>query len=320
MVMKIAFIGLGSIAKRHIRNLSEVLSERSVDYSIDVYRHGDRAIKDPEMRKLISNVFNEAELEQHSYDVIFITNPTALHYETVKRCVNQAKHLFIEKPAFDRTNVDISALKLKKDSVYYVACPLRYTAVLQYIKENVDLSSVYSVRAISSSYLPDWRPGTDYRLTYSAKKELGGGVAIDLIHEWDYLTSFFGLPQKVYSFESKISALEITSNDIAVYMGIYADKVIELHLDYFGRKTIRELQLFTKEETITADLVHHTVTCGKDGKVISLGDERNAYQKRELCHFLDIIDGFAENDSDIYNALQVLKIAGGTKEYADGRI
>ena len=62
----------------------------------------------------------------------------------------------------------------------------------QYVKNNVDLSKVYSARAISSSYLPDWRPGQDYRTTYSAHKDMGGGVSIDLIHEWDYLSWLFG--------------------------------------------------------------------------------------------------------------------------------
>ena len=74
-------------------------------------------------------------------------------------------------------------IQLKYGSTYYVACPLRYNAVIQYIKDNIDLQDVISVRSISSSYLPDWRPGVDYRKTYSAKKELGGGVSIDLIHE-----------------------------------------------------------------------------------------------------------------------------------------
>ncbi len=312
--MKIAFIGLGSIAKRHIKNLVQILNDKNVMYSIDVFRHGCGMIEDQEIKSLVSEVFNEAELEQHYYDIIFVTNPTALHFDTIKRCVNQAKHLFIEKPVFDNTDVDISKLGLKGGSVYYVACPLRYTSVLQYIKENVDFNSVYEARAISSSYLPEWRPGIDYRTTYSAKKELGGGVAIDLIHEWDYLTSFMGFPEKVYGIEKKVSDLEITSNDIATYIGVYNDKVVELHLDYFGRKTMRELLLFTKEETIRADLVGHTVSYEKSGKVVSFNDERNAFQKRELCHFLDIVDGNASNDNDVENALRVLKLADSTEK------
>ena len=307
--MKIAFMGLGSIAKRHIKNLAEILTDRGIIFSIDVFRHNGGEIDDMEIKTIVAKVYKEKELVDHRYDIIFITNPTSLHFETINKCAKQAKNLFIEKPVFDSTNVDVEELHLQEGAVYYVACPLRYTAVLQYVKENVDLNEVFSVRAISSSYLPDWRPGIDYRTTYSAKKELGGGVAIDLIHEWDYLTAFFGFPQKVYGIERKVSALEITSNDIATYIGVYKDMIVELHLDYFGRKTTRQMVLYTKDETIVADLTESKVTYEKAGKTVSLTEDRNAFQKRELCHFLDMVAGKVENDNTVFNALQVLRLA-----------
>ena len=73
-----------------------------------------------------------------------------------------------------------------------------------------------SARVICSSYLPDWRPGVDYRTVYSAHKALGGGVTIDLIHEWDYLVDLFGVPQKLYNFKGTYSDLEIDSDDLSV--------------------------------------------------------------------------------------------------------
>ncbi|WP_298654045.1 Gfo/Idh/MocA family oxidoreductase, partial [uncultured Proteiniphilum sp.] len=61
---------------------------------------------------------------------------------------------------------------------------------------------------------PDWRPNTDYKKSYSAKKEEGGGVSIDLIHEWDYLIYLFGFPQEVYNLQGKFSHLDINSEDL----------------------------------------------------------------------------------------------------------
>ena len=93
----------------------------------------------------------------------------------------------------------------------------------------------YCARVICSSYLPDWRPGVDYRTVYSAHKALGGGVTIDLIHEWDYLVDLFGVPQQLYNFKGTYSDLEIDSDDLSVYIAKYPTLLAEVHLDYFGR-------------------------------------------------------------------------------------
>ncbi len=309
-MMKIAFWGLGSIAKQHIVNLCEVLKDRGVNFQIDVIRHSYKPIADAGIRQLVANVYTEQQVGDKVYDIIFITNPTALHYKTIQKCVHFAEHLFIEKPIFERCGLNLGALAFKKSSVYYVACPLRYTAVLQYVNQHIDLSRVYSARAISSSYLPEWRHGVDYRATYSAQKNLGGGVAVDLIHEWDYLISLFGFPEKVLYAGGRYSSLEIDSDDLASYIGIYRDKLVEVHLDYFGRKTIRELMLFTEDDTIVADIANSSICYWKKNTVIDLPEERKAAQKRELIHFLDIIDGKCENDNSVEHALEVLKIAG----------
>src|SRR5947209_4960132 len=44
---------------------------------------------------------------------------------------------------------------------------------------------VSAVRLWFGSWLPDWRPNVDYRTTYSARANLGGGVLLDAIHELD---------------------------------------------------------------------------------------------------------------------------------------
>ena len=51
-----------------------------------------------------------------------------------------------------------------------------------------------------SSYLPSWHPTEDYREMYSAKKELGGGVVMDSIHEIDLTHWLFGKPDVCAAF------------------------------------------------------------------------------------------------------------------------
>ncbi len=312
MNYKIAFVGLGSIATRHLKNVAAFLSNRGDTYSIDLYRSQMRPLPE-ELQPLVKDVYLYAEVipAERQYDVVFVTNPTSMHYETLEKFCKNTKSFFIEKPVFGSTSVDETIFEKLKGIKSYVACPLRYNAVLQYVKNNVDLDQVYSARAISSSYLPDWRPGQDYRKTYSAHKELGGGVSIDLIHEWDYLTWLFGMPTECKQMISKVSKLEIDSDDLAIYIGRNEKTTFELHLDYFGRQTLRTLDLFTDEDTIHCDLIGGTVSYLKKGETVKLESERNAFQIKEIEHFFEIINNKTDNDSTPEHAYRVLKIAKG---------
>ena len=312
MNYKIAFVGLGSIATRHLKNAAAYLSDRGDTYSIDLYRSQMRPLPE-ELQILVKKVYlyaDEIPTERH-YDVVFVTNPTSMHYETLEKFYKNTKSFFIEKPVFDSTCVDETIFEKLRDIKSYVACPLRYNAVLQYVKNNVDIDQVYSARAISSSYLPDWRSGQDYRKTYSAHKNMGGGVSIDLIHEWDYLTWLFGMPTECKQMISKVSNLEIDSDDLAIYIGRNEKTTFELHLDYFGRQTLRTLDLFTEDDSIHCDLIAGTVSYLKEGKTVKLESERNAFQMKEIEHFFEIINNKTDNDSTPEHAYRVLIIAKG---------
>lgn len=306
---KIALVGSGSIGKRHVMNIDKVLRSREIEYSLDLIRRKNSRTLDESLNEFVSNIYIEHDYIPNDYDVIFITNPTHLHYDTIKEFDSKTKNMFIEKPVFDKTSMSISGLSLDTKGIYYVACPLRYSEVIQYVKNNVDLKSVYSARVICSSYLPDWRPGLDYRETYSAHLDQGGGVSIDLIHEWDYMMYLFGKPKQVLNFRGKFSGLEIDSDDLSVYIAEYEKMLAEVHLDYFGRKSIRELQLFTAKETIVADMINSEIRFLNEDKVIRFSEERNSYQLKEIENFFDILEGKTNNENDIIRALTTLKIA-----------
>lgn len=305
--MKICFIGIGSIAKRHISNFKEIADKEGISLQIDAVRRKEsKGLSDE-----IDSVYYSYEDLPNDYDVIFITNPTEFHIDTLKKVAGKSKNFFIEKPLTSMRKIN-DALKFvpEPDALYYVACPLRYTAVIQYLKKYVGENRIVGARCISSSYLPEWRTGVDYRDTYSAHKELGGGVSVDLIHEWDYLKFLFGNPQKVIYASSKKSSLEIDCEDTALYIAEYKDKFVELHLDYFGRKTVREIMLFTEEETVIGDLTNSRVTFLKSGKVIDFKENRNDFQKNELYHFLGLIKKRI-SDNGIADAYKTILLTQG---------
>lgn len=303
---KVCFVGVGSIAKRHIRNLKTVCGKRGITLQIDAYRRSFAAVDG------VDNIYSTIETVPDNYDAIFITNPTEVHLETLEWFHKKGNNFFIEKPVVSLKQLEAAKeFQIRNDTVYYVAAPLRYNGVIQWIKKNINPADVISVRSISSSYLPDWRLGQDYRKTYSAHKDMGGGVSIDLIHEWDYLTYLFGWPEKVHSLIGKKSNLEIDSDDFAIYIAEFKDKIVELHLDYFGRKTIREIQLFTKDDTIIGDIAENKIRFLSNGNEINFHEERDDYQKRELNYFLDMIFREKNVEDGYHHGIEVLYLTQG---------
>lgn len=303
--MEFLIVGYGSMGQRHARNLRKICAKNGLSCSIDLLR--TRSTDAPEG---IRGVYTSKDQFPGTYDAIFITNPTATHYETLVDLIELSGAFFIEKPVFDRTDYDLDFLD-REEKVLYVAAPMHYKPAISWLKEHFDFSEAFSLRSISSSYLPDWRPGVDYRKTYSAHKDMGGGVAIDLIHEWDYLQYLIGFPERVHSIIAKRSDLEIDSDDVALYIADYGDKTAEIHLDYFGRVPLRKLEIFTKEDTVECDLLTDTISFLKAGEQIVLTEERDDTQTRELEAFLEMIQGKRESTNDIEHALNTLVLAKG---------
>ena len=82
-------------------------------------------------------------------------------------------------------------------------------------------------------------------------------------------------------------------------------------MDYFGRQTLRTLDLFTNDDTIHCDLVAGLISYLRSGNAIKLENERNAFQMREIEHFFDIVDSKIDSDSTPEHAYRLLKIAKG---------
>ena len=169
----------------------------------------------------------------------------------------------------------------------YTAFNFRFHPVLLWLQENLKVKRVLEAQAYCGSYLPDWRPGRDYRNVYSAKKALGGGVHLDLIHELDYLLWLFGDPEVVTSFRNKVSDLKIDSPDFAQYWLRYPKLNISVILNYYRRDPKRQLEIVLEDDTWIADLLHGTVI-NANGKIL-FEDRRPVSEtySRQMKYFID---------------------------------
>ena len=290
------FIGLGSIGSRHLKNLHTICAERGITLAADALRSSLNRPLRPSVAELLRAQFTSLDdpAARGHYDLAFITNPTSLHAEALQSLRGRAGALFIEKPIFsaDQTGLDPAAL-LDPGQKAYVAAPMRWCGVMLALKKRLETGAdgrPYCARVLCSSYLPDWRPGVDYRTVYSAHKAMGGGVTIDLIHEWDYLVDLFGAPERLYNLRGQYSELEIDSDDVSLYIAQYPGMLAEVHLDYFGRGYRRSIELFTPSGSLVADFGAGTLTL-PDGAVEAYTEDVNARYLREMAYFLDYAAG-----------------------------
>lgn len=305
--MNVLFVGLGSIGRRHLKNLCHVCKERNINVKIDALRSSDNKLPE-EIEILINNQIRKIE-DNILYDLVFITNPTVFHYDTINQLKDTCKFFFIEKPIFHDDNYSLDKLGLNKNNAY-VAAPIRHSKTYKKLKEILRDINCYCTRIICSSYLPNWRTNVDYRDSYSAKRSLGGGVSIDLIHEIDYMVDLFGFPLEIYNFKGKCSNLEIDSEDISVYIAKYKDKLCEVHLDYFGREYMRICEVFTESGTVIADFGKKIIKL-PNGNIIDCSCDDNDNYINEINYTLELIDKNIDNINEPKRALKVLSLTLG---------
>jgi len=238
--MKFVVVGLGSIGNRHKRNL-----ERLKHQIIPCHRNDD-------LGKIVS---------QEKPDGVFICNPTALHLTTATKVAEAGVNIYLEKPISHNLKGVDEFLKLVKNKkiVLEIDYNLRLEPELRKIKQQLEKKSigkVYAARIVASSYLPSWRPKINYQENYGAKKSLGGGVLLDLSHEIDYAVWFFGKAKKVMAMVKKAPELKIETEAIAkLLIEFESGAIVEIHLDYVGKKTIRNCQIIGSQGSLSWDFV-----------------------------------------------------------------
>ncbi len=303
--MKILIIGLGSIAKKHIAAI------RSIDSNASIYAL--RSQHNAQTYDRITNLYSFDEASNIGFDFAIISNPTSEHKNTIQKLLEFKIPLFIEKPVAS-SPIDGLINSIKESRILsYVACNLRFLEVIQYLKECIESGNtpgkINEVNVYCGSYLPEWRPGTDFKDSYSAKPEMGGGVHLDLIHELDYICWIFGVPESHRAFCRSKSSLKIDAIDYAKYLLFYEDFICDITLNYFRRDYKREIEILFDSVTWKVDLAKNSIT-DSNGFVIFQSEQSGADTYAEqMRYFFDLVSN-NEKDSfnDIIFANKILKL------------
>jgi predicted dehydrogenase len=302
--MNILLIGLGSIAKKHIAALKAL----KTDYKIFALRSN----KNAEIEEGIENIFNLDDVNV-VFDFAIISNPSHLHFEYIEKLSKKGIDLFIEKPAIHTLKNASELIQLieEKKIVIYVACNLRFHPCITFLKNKLSTETlrVNEVNVYCGSYLPDWRPGKDFRSIYSANASMGGGVHLDLFHELDFTIWLFGFPNESKSVLKSRSSLNINSIDYANYVLEYNSFTANIILNYYRRKSKREIEIVFENETWTVDLINNQIK-NDNGEFIFQGSSFNVNEtyRYQLKYFLDCLKNNQSPMNGLSESTEILKI------------
>lgn len=298
--MKVLIIGLGSIAQKHIQAIKNIRPDSEI-YAL-------RSTINAAVISDVTNIYNADEIANRKFDFIVISNPTALHYQTISGLLQYNIPLFIEKPIFDKLQADELIEAIKQNNIpTYVACNLRFLECLIFTKLFLEGKRINEVNIYCGSYLPDWRPGTNFRESYSANKELGGGAHIDLIHEIDYAYWLFGHPSQIKKTFRSVSSLTINATDYANYLLAYDQFTANVILNYYRKDSKRELEIVFEEGTCLVNLLNNTVTWNEEIVFESAQKIANTYTL-QMKYFIEGITNNNLSFNTAAEAYQVLKI------------
>lgn len=261
-------------------------------------------------------------LESQSFDTAFICTPTSHHITNLALLLQyRVENIYVEKPVSHSTqglqHVLSQASSYKNNIV--VGYDLHFDPGIEKtyrLLQQKIIGNIVSVNAFVGQYLPQWRPYEDHRKGMSAKKETGGGVLLDLVHEFDYLCWLNGRVETVAGFYTNSGTLEIETEETADVLLKFANNSVgTVHLDYLQQKLIRYCIITGTQGTITCNLADKKVSW------VMVDDNNGEFTYADFDRndrFIQIINAFLTNQNDarltsLQNALQSLYITEAAK-------
>jgi predicted dehydrogenase len=339
--VRVLIAGLGSIGQRHLRNLRHLLGD---GVEIHAYR----------VRGLPFVITESMQVEEHASvedccgvraftcldealsmrpDAVLVCNPTNRHLATAMAAVQAGCHVLIEKPlSHSYDGVDgLIDLAERRGRVAAVGFQMRCHPALLRLRELLAMDTigrVLSVRAEMGEYLPDAHPYEDYRQSYAARADLGGGVILCYAHEYDYLCWLFGMPSRVVTMGGRLGALEIDVEDTALTMLECHDgeRVVPIQLQhsFLQRPSARSCEVVGERGTIRVDInapsIEVATASGIERQTFP-GFTRNDLFVAELRHFLSAVAGANAPVVTVREAAQSLRVAlAARRSLASGEV
>jgi predicted dehydrogenase len=312
--MKFLIAGFGSIGRRHLNNL-KTLGETK----LMLYRTHHSTLPLEEIGYTPVTYSLEAALAQQP-DAVIISNPTSLHLEVAIPAARAGCSILMEKPVSDSfAGVDDLKRALKEGGGKFVtAFQFRFHPGLRQIKhwlEAGEIGKPLTAHAHWGEYMPGWHPWEDFRQSYAARKDLGGGVVNTLCHPIDYLRWMFGDAESLWAYTSTASELKLEVEDTAeIGMQFKSGTLGTVHLDYLQRPGRHALEIIGDQGSLQWDNATgiarlYRASRNEWEEVLPPADfERNQLFLAEMAHFIRVVKGEETSGCTLEDGLAALKL------------
>lgn len=310
---------MGSIGVRHVQVLEEI-----GEFDIAAYRteKGMKKIQ-KDIESSITYFNDEDEAFAWNPDFMIVSNPTNLHLEYLLKSIKHNIDALIEKPV----SKDYKEIKAIEDSIkergnrIYVGFNLRFHPIIRKVKEIIDTGKygkVLKANLYVGEYLPYWHPYEDYRESYAARKELGGGVLRTLSHEIDIGQYWFGEYDKIFANVSKISELDIDVEDNTdIFAGMKKGMILKITMDYLNPLSERKGELFFKNGLLKYNFlkmeIKFTDYATKESKTLFKIENYN-YNTQYRCQMEEFISENKGKICTLEEGINVMKIINKCEE------
>jgi len=307
MIKRILIVGLGSAGSRQLR-LAKI---NFPDCEIKVLRSSTSDIPKGEQNEFIRSL---EEVAVFKPSLAIICSPSPFHVEIAQFLAEIGAHILIEKPISNSTEGIKELIVSCKDNslALMTGYNLRFLESLNYFRNCIikgEIGRIQSIRCEVGQYLPDWRPGKDYRTTVTARRNLGGGALLELSHELDYLQWIFGSAEWVSAVIGKQSNLDIDTEDSAHLVIGFSDELL-------GYSTIGNLNL----DLYRHDKTRNCLVIGDSGSVkwdavldrVSVYSSTNPEWKTVFQGKSNLEESYLHQLDDFVRASENLAIVGAT--------
>lgn len=318
--MRFLIAGLGSVGRRHLRNLI-ALGERD----IVLFRTGKSTLPDDELEGFPAERDLSAALDRKP-DAVIVANPTAFHLDVAIPAAEAGCHLLIEKPvahSMDRVG-ELQHAVARGGGRVLIGYQYRFHPGLRRLKAWVDsdeIGQVVSAVAEYGDFLPAWHPWEDHRLSYSARAELGGGAILTLSHSVDVLIWMFGSARLVAARSRVVPEVAAETESAAILMLEFDRGPSAIaRMDFLRRPKVHRVDVVGTQGSLGWDEETGAAVLRKNTPATEAivqppgGYERNDLFVAELEHFIRLARGEEEPLCSLDDGLHALEILDLAKE------